>query len=81
MVPTLELPCIPGYHLKYADHGELEQDSERGYWLPVDAEPISTANWISNLQITDILEAMSAKHVMVIADSCYSGTIDLARLF
>jgi uncharacterized caspase-like protein len=61
--------------LYYAGHGELEQDSGRGYWLPVDAEPTSTANWISNLQITDILEAMNAKHVMVIADSCYSGTM------
>jgi hypothetical protein len=59
----------------YAGHGELDRVNNRGHWLPVDAEPSSTANWISNVQITDILNAMSAKHVLLIADSCYSGTL------
>jgi hypothetical protein len=55
----------------------------RGHWLPIDAEAESTANWISNVQLTDVLNAMSVKHVLVIADSCYSGTLtrsSLARL-
>jgi hypothetical protein len=39
----------------------------------VDAEPNNNANWISSDAITDILNAMTAKHVIVIADSCYSG--------
>ncbi|MEN8207334.1 MAG: caspase family protein [Pseudomonadota bacterium] len=67
----------------YAGHGELDQVNLRGHWLPVDAEPNSTANWISNVDITDILNAISARHVMVVADSCYSGTMtrsSLARL-
>ena len=67
----------------YAGHGELDQVNLRGHWLPVDAEPNSTANWISNVDITDILNAISARHVLVVADSCYSGTMTrsaLARL-
>jgi hypothetical protein len=67
----------------YAGHGELDRVNLRGYWLPVDAEPNSTANWISNIAITDILNAMSAKHILVVADSCYSGSLtrsSLARL-
>ncbi|MEJ2402694.1 MAG: caspase family protein [Candidatus Thiodiazotropha sp.] len=67
----------------YAGHGELDRVNLRGYWLPVDAEPNSTANWISNIAITDILNAMSAKHVLVVADSCYSGALtrsSMARL-
>ncbi len=67
----------------YAGHGELDKVNQRGHWLPVDAEPTSTANWISNVQLTDILNAMSAKHIIVIADSCYSGALTrsaLARL-
>jgi hypothetical protein len=67
----------------YAGHGELDRVNQRGHWLPVDAEPDSTANWISNVEITDVLNAMSAKHVLVIADSCYSGSLTrsaLARL-
>jgi hypothetical protein len=59
----------------YAGHGEIDRANQRGHWLPVDAEPSSDANWISNVSITDILNAMSVKHAMVIADSCYSGTL------
>jgi len=59
----------------YAGHGELDRVNLRGHWLPVDAEPGNSANWISNVAITDILNAMQAKHVMVVADSCYSGSM------
>jgi len=59
----------------YAGHGELDRVNLRGHWLPVDAEPDNSANWISNVAITDILNAMQAKHVMVVADSCYSGSM------
>jgi hypothetical protein len=59
----------------YAGHGELDRANLRGHWLPVDAEPDSDANWISNVAVTDILNAMSAKHVLVVADSCYSGAM------
>ena len=59
----------------YAGHGELDPVNMRGHWLPVDAEPGNTANWISNVAITDILNVIAAKHVLLIADSCYSGTL------
>ena len=59
----------------YAGHGWLDKDAERGYWLPVDAKRDSRANWLSNATITDSLKAIRAKHVLVIADSCYSGTL------
>ena len=59
----------------YAGHGELDQASQRGYWLPVDASPSDISNWVSNKSITDSIDAMKAKHVMVVADSCYSGTL------
>ena len=59
----------------YAGHGEIDRANLRGYWLPVDAEPNSDANWISNVSITDFLNAISVKHAIVVADSCYSGTL------
>ena len=61
--------------LYYAGHGALDEKNERGHWLPVDASPSSQANWISNVTITDYINTMTAKHIMVIADSCYSGTL------
>ena len=67
----------------YAGHGELEASIQRGYWLPVDAERSSPANWISVSTITDYLSVVPAKHALVIADSCYSGALTrsaMARL-
>jgi hypothetical protein len=59
----------------YAGHGELDKVNMRGHWLPVDADTDNTANWISTVAITDILNSMSVKHVMVVSDSCYSGAM------
>jgi hypothetical protein len=67
----------------YAGHGELDEVNMRGHWLPVDAEPENSANWISNVAITDILNAMAVKQILVVSDSCYSGALTrsaLARL-
>jgi hypothetical protein len=59
----------------YAGHGELDEVNMRGHWLPVDAEIGNTANWLSNVAITDILNVIAAKQILVIADSCYSGSL------
>ena len=63
----------------YAGHGWLDKAGDDSYWLPVNAEIDNTINWVSNSSITTTLKAMDAKHVLVIADSCYSGK--LARGF
>lgn len=59
----------------YAGHGTLDKESERGYWLPVNAQPDTRVNWLSTTELTDTLKAMTAKHVLLVADSCYSGTL------
>jgi uncharacterized caspase-like protein len=59
----------------YAGHGWLDKEAEEGYWLPIDAQEHSTTNWVSNSAITAVLRAMSAKHVIIVSDSCYSGTL------
>jgi uncharacterized caspase-like protein len=67
----------------YAGHGHLDTKIDRGYWVPVDGDLDSNVNWISTLAVTDIIGAISAKHVLVVADSCYSGALTrstLARL-
>ncbi len=62
----------------FAGHGWLDREAGRGYWLPVDAERDSSANWISTGAISDFLKAMEAKHILVVADSCFSGTLSRA---
>jgi len=59
----------------YAGHGWLDKEADEGYWLPVDAGRQDPSNWISNSSITSSLKAMKAKHVLVVADSCYSGKL------
>jgi peptidoglycan hydrolase-like protein with peptidoglycan-binding domain len=59
----------------YAGHGWYDEEAERGYWLPVDAVLDNRSKWISNADVTDMLKAIKAKHVIVVADSCYSGTL------
>ena len=59
----------------YAGHGKVDPINQRGHWLPVDAEPKSSANWIPNDAITDIFNAMSVRQLLVVADTCYAGTL------
>ncbi len=59
----------------YAGHGYLDSDSDRGFWLPVDADANRRANWLSNSDIADVVRGTRAKHVLVVADSCYAGTL------
>lgn len=59
----------------YAGHGWLDEDTDEGYWLTRSAKKNRRSRWVSNAVITNSLKALSAKHVMVVADSCYSGTL------
>ena len=64
----------------YAGHGELSDDGQTGYWIPVDGQAGLSNTWISNRAVSDILDTMEAKHVLVVADSCYSGALTGAAL-
>jgi len=69
-----DLPAGSNLLIYYAGHGHHDRDSDESYWLPVDAQSDSNANWISADDITRDIKAMSlAEHVLVISDSCYSG--------
>src|SRR5471032_2107330 len=46
----------------------------QGYWIPSDGSGRSPANWISNSDVSKLLAAIPAKQVMLVSDSCYSGT-------
>ena len=59
----------------YAGHGLIDPENDQGYWVPVDGSSTSAVRWVSNASITDQIRAMTARNVMVIADSCYSGSL------
>jgi hypothetical protein len=59
----------------YAGHGQLDRANSLANWLPIDADPSSNTNWIASSTLTETLNTMSAKHILVVADSCYSGAM------
>jgi uncharacterized caspase-like protein len=62
----------------YAGHGTRLPSArgENGYWLPVNAEaPPKDTYWVPNEQITGHLGRLTAKRVLVVADSCYAGLL------
>ena len=59
----------------YAGRGILDDENETSYWQPADAERRAGANRISAGALSDVLYAMSARHVMVVSDAAYSGTV------
>lgn|GEM_PF-5113598 len=59
----------------YAGHGYFDREADKAYWLPVDARREDGANWISADDITSNIKAVPAKHILIVSDSCYSGTI------
>ena len=57
----------------FAGHGFMSPMTGKGYWVPheADAKP---ADLISNSDIKDFIEVYPSKHILLIADSCFSGT-------
>ena len=43
--------------------------------MPVNADRDDNTNWIESKSISDQLKLISARHILVVADSCYSGTL------
>ncbi len=65
----------------YAGHGYLVEETKIGYWIPTDASAKSAALWISNDDITRMLGAVRARQVMLISDSCFSGSLAREQKF
>ena len=58
----------------YAGHGEFEKTAGKAYWLPVNARSDEDTNWIIVDTVTSNIKRISSKHILIVADSCYSGT-------
>lgn len=58
----------------FAGHGEIDA-AQKGYWIPSDGDRGDPKTWVANQVVTDMLAVSDARHLMVIADSCYSGTL------
>ena len=61
----------------FAGHGQLDDLTGDGYWIPVEGKLKNPGTWISHSTVKNILssEKVRGKNIVVVADSCYSGTL------
>lgn len=59
----------------YAGHGYELDDTRQGFWLPVDANETNPETWVSNGDIARLLNANPARQILLVSDSCFSGTL------
>ena len=59
----------------YAGHGELDRLTKAGYWIPHNAIGGDPATYIDNAIIQRYIKAIPARHVLLVADSCFSGAL------
>lgn len=63
--------------LYYSGHGFIDLDTDKGYWVPVDAEGADQTTFLRNSTIRDELSTIASRvqHTLLISDSCFSGTL------
>lgn len=61
--------------LFYAGHGYLMEDIDMGFWIPVDGSVKTANNWVSNKDISKLLAAIRARQLILVSDSCFSGSL------
>lgn len=61
----------------YAGHGYLDEETGQGFWVPVDARGDDASTFIRNSTIRDELGLIAARadHTLLVADSCFSGSL------
>ncbi len=59
----------------FAGHGVEDPATGAGYWIPVDATPNAYDTYISNADIRTYLRSIKARHIFLVSDSCFSGTL------
>jgi len=64
----------------FAGRCETDVNQQPAYWLPVDAEPQSNSRWVSNSAVSDLINTIQSKRVMVVSDACYAGTFTTAAI-
>ena len=59
----------------YAGHGYVDDITNVGSWIPVDAGLKDASARITNFEIKSYMkvDAIKAKHILLISDSCFSG--------
>lgn len=70
-----ELTRDDNFLLYYAGHGYVDEATGEGSWLPIGSSMNDRSEWIFNADIKRFFAGLKAKQVLLIADSCFSGSV------
>jgi hypothetical protein len=59
--------------LFYGGHGYFVESTNMAYWVPINCD--NEFDYISNTDITNLLNGCEARHILVMADACFSGAM------
>jgi len=59
----------------YAGHGDVDRVLNDGWWVPADATGGNPVTYLDNNYVQRVMRGMKARHVLLVSDSCYSGTL------
>jgi len=59
----------------YAGHGEIDRVLNDGWWVPADAKGGDSSTYLDNMVVQRVMKGMKSRHVLLLSDSCYSGTL------
>ncbi len=73
--------------IHFAGHGhyideQAQYEKRLGFWIPWDGggKPEDESTWIEVKELLDLLRRLPCRHVLLLSDSCYSGSLWLAAL-
>jgi hypothetical protein len=59
----------------YSGHGHYNKSLDEGYWIPADAAKGKELDFFPNTTLIKYLKAIPAKHVFLVVDACFSGSL------
>ncbi len=59
----------------FSGHGHYNSEIEEGFWIPVDAKKGQETEYLANSTLLKYIKAIPAKHIFLVADACFSGSL------
>ncbi|MFA9392842.1 MAG: tetratricopeptide repeat protein [Prolixibacteraceae bacterium] len=70
-----EISPIDNLIIYYAGHGSYDREFDLGAWIPYNAELGNDVDYIQNSSLLKYLDGISAKHILMLIDACFSGSL------
>ncbi len=76
----MQLTANDALLIYFAGHGYYDKQMDEGYWIPYGAkrqrmDQPAKEDWLWNSSINRVLGALPARHVLLVADTCYGGSL------